>query len=137
MSKFLDNFRVCGPKDKLPDGVKVLNVTSTGTSAFWRSFSPMLLGPVKLWGPYGAYNVENAWQFSKVYKDDVDPVTGAPDYPWYEWAKAGWADKKAHRYPAGKGAKPEYSYWDGAHLDIFRLAKRSMSRCMSRPSWPE
>lgn len=125
MSKLLDNFRVCGPNDKGPkDGDIVLNVTSTGEKNFWRQFSPMLLGPVKMWGPYGAFNVENAWQFSKVYEDDVDPDTNEPAEWWDAWAQAGWADSRAHRYPAGKGRRPLYSFWDGQKLGYIEARKQ-------------
>ena len=39
-----------------------------------------------------------------------------PTEEYFEWAKAGWADPKANRYPMGRGAKPEYSYWNGKRL---------------------
>jgi hypothetical protein len=59
--------------------------------------------------------MENAWQFSKVYKKHVGE-NGEPTEEWFNWAIGGWQNKRAHRYPMGKGAKPEYSYWDGRKL---------------------
>jgi hypothetical protein len=68
-------------------------------------------------------NVENAWQFSKVYKRHVGP-DGEPTQDYFDWAKKGFLDKKAHRYPAGKGAIPEYSYWAGEKLDYISARKK-------------
>ena len=55
--------------------------------------------------------MENAWQYSKVYKgyEDIDK--------WLSWAREGWNNKRAVRYPMGRGAKPLYSYWDGKRFD--------------------
>jgi len=82
----------------------------------------MLLGPVKLYGTHKAKNVENGWQFSKVYpKHDT---SGSPNEEYWEWATKGWADQWGHRYPMGKGAIPLYSYWDGSKLDYIEARKR-------------
>lgn len=72
--------------------------------------SPFLLGPIPLYEGYSAKNMENAWQFSKVYPEFADE-TGKPSSLYFTWAKKGWKDSFAHRYPNGKGAKPLYSYW--------------------------
>lgn len=56
-----------------------------------------------------AKNVENAWQFSKVYKEHLDKK-GEPSYLYWKWAFEGWADNYAHRYPMGKGKKPYAIY---------------------------
>jgi hypothetical protein len=69
-----------------------------------------------------AQNVENAWQFAKVYPKHVDD-NGDPTEAYWEWAKAGWADTRAHRYPMGKGAIPLYSYWDGKKLGYIAARK--------------
>ena len=84
--------------------------------------SPFVLGPCNLYNGYTAQNVENAWQYSKVYgtltTSDGDP---APSY--FRWANRGWCDPVAHRYPMGKGAVPEYSYWNGKKLGYIQARK--------------
>ncbi len=65
---------------------------------------------------------ENLWQFSKVYKEHT--VEGEPSRDYYSWRDKGWADKWAHRYPMGKGRKPEYSLWDGEKLGYIEARKR-------------
>lgn len=116
------NIRVIGPKDPRPTDGIVLNVTSTGTT--WvREFSPMLLGPVKLYGGYGSFNVENAWQYTKVYVDFINPTSGDLSPYYFDWALSGWGDKRGQRYPMGKGAIPEYSLWDGQQLGYIEARK--------------
>lgn len=110
--------RVCGPKDKpkggITDHIQVLNVTSGGNT--WvKHFSPMLLGPCKLYGTFESQTMENGWQFSKVYSKHTDD-RGNPTDAYWKWAKQGWADSWAHRYPAGKGSIPAYCLWDGMKL---------------------
>jgi len=36
----------------------------------------------------------------------------------------GWQDRRAHRYPMWKGARPEYSWWDGQKLGYIEVRKR-------------
>lgn len=107
--------RVIGPMDRAYPGESVINTTSR--SCNWsRGLSPFLLGPVPLWGGHVAQNVENAWQFSKVYREHVGP-DGYPTAAWYAWASSGWRSPRAFRYPMGKNVAPDYSYWNGACLD--------------------
>ena len=112
---------VLGPKDRKKvvalkaEGVPIINTTSTEKISWSRKLSPFFLGPVKLYGIYQSKNVENAWQFCKVYKDFVDEK-GDPNFKYFIWAKNGWDSKRAFRYPMGKGAVPEYSYWDDKKL---------------------
>ena len=106
---------VIGPRNR-PDP-KAINVTSQGT--VFKALSPFFLGPVQLWGGHTARNVENAWQFSKVYREH------AGDYAtWLDWAMRGWADKRAHRYPMGKGRVPLHVHWDYQVLDYVEARKR-------------
>ena len=67
--------------------------------------------------------MENAWQFSKLYKEHMDGDEISDRY--LEWAKKGWADTWAHRYPIGKGAIPEFSFWDGERLGYIDARKRN------------
>jgi hypothetical protein len=67
--------------------------------------------------------MENAWQFAKVYAKHATQ-DGSPTQDYWNWAKAGWADSKAHRYPMGRGAKPLYSLWKGEKLGYIEARKR-------------
>ncbi len=67
-------------------------------------------------------NMENAWQFAKVYSQHTNSQ-GDPTEAYWKWAHAGWSDSKAHRYPMGRGARPLYSLWDGNRLDYIEARK--------------
>lgn len=102
-------------RDKLPENVEIINTTSHSTN--WsRGLSPFYLGPCELYNGYSAKNVENAWQYSKVYKCHVDE-NGDPTDAYFKWAIDGWNKNYAVRYPMGRNAKPEYSLWNGEKLD--------------------
>lgn len=103
-------------------GVPVIMTVSKADDPVWRGLSPFHLGPCSLYGGHTARNVENAWQFSKVYKKHTD-ANGDPTDEYFEWAKRGWADRRAHRYPMGRGAVPEYSWWDGRKLGYVQARK--------------
>jgi hypothetical protein len=66
--------------------------------------------------------VENAWQFSKVY--DSQYYSAQEFDKWLAWARKGWDSKRAIRYPAGRGAVPLYSYWDGLSLGYVEARKK-------------
>jgi hypothetical protein len=100
----------------------VINVCSNSPESFGRLFSPFLLGPCALYGGLASANFENAWQFAKVYKQHTGS-DGSPNTEYWEWARAGWADPTAHRYPMGRGARPEYSLWDGDRLGYIDARK--------------
>lgn len=113
---------VIGPGHKEPEDALVINTTSR--SANWsRSLSPFFLGPTDLYAGYKSQNIENAWQFSKVYEYYTDDQ-GNPDARYFQWAQDGWNDTKAHRYPMGRDVKPLYSYWDGEKLTYVEARKK-------------
>ena len=111
-----EHLKIISPKDTIFPEDKVINTTSR--SKTWsRGLSPFFLGPLKLYGDYISQNMEAAWQNSKVYIihcDETEEQNPTKDY--FEWAKAGWDNPKAVRYPMGKGAVPMYSWWDGQKL---------------------
>lgn len=103
----------------------IVNVCSTGKPPFSTTLSPFNLGPCEVpwrfpvedpvtkeismhWQPCKVF--ENLWQYMKVYAKHTDPKTGEPTEEWYRWARAGFANPKAVRFPMGRGAKPLYSY---------------------------
>jgi hypothetical protein len=113
---------VIGPRDKAPEGFTVVNTTSKDRVNIGFQLSPFFLGPIPLYEGKFAQNLENAWQFSKVYKEFAD-VNNQPTQKYFNWAIQGWTDSYAHRYPNGKGAIPLYSYWkvleDGKWVEKF------------------
>lgn len=117
--------KVIGPRDgKNPtndDGVLVYTVSRA--TSWSKGLSPFLLGPCKLYGNYFSKNVENGFQFSKVYSEHVGP-DGNPTDEYFKWALNGWRDSHAHRYPMGKGSKPEYSWWNGEKLGYIEARKK-------------
>lgn len=114
--------RVCGPKHKAPAGARYINVTSR--SKDWgKDFSPFFLGPVPIGEACMALRFENAWQYAKVYKQHVGP-DGLPNQEYCIWASAGWSKDRAERYPMGKGAVPEYSWWEGQKLSYVEARKK-------------
>lgn len=99
-------------------------IDTTSRSKTWsRGLSPFFLGPCQLYDGYVARNVENAWQYSKVYAGHVDSEEN-PSQSYFDWAQAGWSRTRADRYPMGKGAKPLYSWWDGKKLDYVSARKK-------------
>lgn len=117
--------RVVGPRDPVKSDEVVINTTSRSTN--WsRGLSPFFVGPIPLYAGAvadQAVNLENCWQFSKVYPWQVDHQ-GDPTPSYFVWAKAGWEDSKAHRYPMGKGVKPAFSWWDGKRFEYLEARKR-------------
>jgi len=110
--------------DKLTKSeVPIINTTSTSPEAWQRMLSPFYVGPVNLYDGKTSRNMENAWQYVKVYQRYLGE-DGEPTPEYFEWAARGWDSEIADRYPMGKNAKPVYSYWDGQHLDYITARKR-------------
>jgi len=101
---------------------RMVNTTSHG-KATAHLFSPFMLGPIPLYGGQQALNMENAWQYAKVYASLLE-ADGTPGAKYQAWARAGWSDPKANRYPLGKGKRPLYSLWDGEKLSYVEARKR-------------
>lgn len=113
---------VTGPGYKVPEDAERINTTSRSNN--WsRSLSPFFLGPVDLYQSYKAKNIENAWQFSKVYEYYLEE-DGSVGERYFNWAQDGWNDSRAHRYPMGRDVKPLYSYWDGEKLPYVEARKK-------------
>lgn len=101
-----------------------ITVDTTSRSRNWsRELSPFLLGPVELYDGTFAQNVENAWQFSKVYRKHLNKNQDISN-AWFEWSRAGFNDTRAHRYPMGKGVIPLCSYWNGQFLSYIEARKQ-------------
>lgn len=104
------NLMVVSPRDKVPEGYTVINTTSKSREDFGRNFSPFYLSNIDLYEGLKAKNMENAWQFAKVYQEYADSQNN-PTPEYFKWAKKGWDDSFAHRYANGKGNIPLYSFW--------------------------
>ena len=97
-----------------------IDTTSRGRN---KDLSPFFLGPVATYvNGVMAQNVENLWQYSKVYPEFVDGVRIKNEY--YEWRNKGWASEKAHRYPMGKGKIPLFALWNSERCDYVLSRKR-------------
>jgi len=95
-----------------------ITISTTSNDGEWRWLSPFILPAPP------AKNLENLWQFSKVYRKHIMLIDGYPDASWYKWRDAGYANPRAVRYPMGKGTIPEYSLWNGEKLDYIEARKR-------------
>ena len=99
--------------------------TVSNYGGIYTDLSPFVLGPVQTYIPdVLAQKFENLWQYSKVYSEHVDDDDGWPSADWYIWRARGWMDRKAHRYPMGRGRKPEYSLWDIEKLGYIDARKQ-------------
>jgi hypothetical protein len=112
--------KIIGPKD--PKDKYAINTTSSSTS-WTMDLSPFYLGPVDLYHDFVSKNVENAWQYSKVYKKHLD-ADGNLTNEYWKWAATGWDKEYADRYPMGKGATPEFCLWDGEKLGYIEARKK-------------
>jgi hypothetical protein len=122
--------RVISYRDPVPEGYEEI-VTTSRSQNWTKGLSPFVAAPVDLYDGHVAQNVENGWQFSKVYLEHVGE-DGEPNDLYWEWATEGWADSYAHRYPMGKGAKPEFSWWDGERLTYTEARKKIYTRIYSQ-----
>jgi hypothetical protein len=102
-------------------------ISTTSNDGEYRELSPFVLRvPNPVWKRSDDKDVifENLWQFSKVYKKHIMAIDGLPDASWYKWRDWGFSQDRAYRYPMGKGAIPEYSYWDGKKLGYIEARKK-------------
>lgn len=96
-----------------------VDVTSRDKGKWGKKLSPFFLKPVAgLFVPDGTNqrmvfprNVENYWQFSKVYRWMWDEQNERPNDQYWEWAENGWNNPRAERYPVGKGVIPVCSWF--------------------------
>lgn len=110
--------RVFNKFETIPPGYVEVDTTSRGP---FKDLSPFYLGPIDyncpFTGPVRCQRFENLWQYCKVYPEHVDHNTKEPLPQYYEWRNAGFANRRAVRYPMGKGAKPLFSLWSAEHYD--------------------
>jgi hypothetical protein len=109
------------------DRFKKGSYTVVSTVAKHSDLSPFKIGPCRLYtddvGSYRSLNMENGWQYSKVYEEHWDADNGMPTPDYWIWAMDGWNNPKAVRYPMGKGRKPVGSWWRNKLLDYVTARK--------------
>jgi len=115
--------RTISMRDRANPGEVVVNTTSRSSITWETGLSPFFLGPCELYGGRIAKNMENAWQFTKLYEDYADEYLEPTDDYW-DWAMEGWYDQRVHRYPMGKRRKPICFLWDGEQLNHIDARKR-------------
>lgn len=132
---------------KVPSEIENGGFFVVSTVAKHSEMSPFRLGPVALYDGLESKNMENAWQYAKVYKSFAG--RNGPKKCYYQWAKEGWSNPEAVRYPMGKGVKPEYSWWDykmlsyvEARKSIYvplyaKLVQKTESFCNLKRRWEE
>lgn len=88
----------------------------------WRSLSPFNLGPCYTEQGVRFENMENLWQYSKVYASHCSEFA-KPNLEWWKWHIHGSTNKRAERYPMGKGAIPMFSVHGALHLSYVAARK--------------
>ncbi len=118
----MNNLFVAKYDDEIPENA--LDINTTSRSLNWtKGLSPFYLGPIKLYENYVSKNIENAWQFSKVYNEFIDENNNIKN-TYFEWAIKGWNDIRAYRYPMGKGRKPLFALWNNKRLGYIDARKK-------------
>lgn len=119
--------KVLGLKDKAPKHFD-LDITPVSRDEEWGSLSPFHLGPCRTPDGVMFYNMENLWQYSKVYTEHLinsnDLFHGEISADWYAWHLKGSTTKQAHRYPLGKGRTADFSKWGELRLSYIPARKQ-------------
>lgn len=118
---------IIGPKDpKNSNAILTVSISKTWS----KGLSPFYLGPIDCYDGLIAKNMENAWQYSKVYKEHLDK-DGNPGYKYFQFRDQGWNNLSANRYPIGKNIKPEYTYWkiDNEYKKLDYITARKQVYC--------
>lgn len=102
---------------------KVINCTSNSRDQF-RELSPFFLGPCKLPDGRESKNMENAWQYSKVFPAHLERYDNLKVDYWLEWSQSGFDQRKAVRYPFGKGVNARFSLFREERLGYIEARKR-------------
>ena len=109
-------------KEELPKGFIEINCTSRGNDK-WRELSPFMNRQVSNKEGIIAQNMENLWQFSKVYKSHINHDGSIKD-EYFRWRLKGFNSKFAQRYPMGKGIKPEFLLWGEERLSYVEAREK-------------
>lgn len=108
-------------KHHIPDDTIVIDCTSNSDSDMGRALSPFNVGPIETYDGDFAYNIENLYQFSKVYFCHNND--GEPTDAWNEWRINGWHTRKPIKHPFGAWNHCLYWMWDGKKMDRLQAQK--------------
>jgi len=122
MRKMATPVRILNIREKSKCGEMHVVDTTPNSKDWGRELSPSILGPVPLYDEYVAQTVENAWQYSKVYKEFTNEHLHPTD-EYFVWANNGWESDLANRFPVGRKRVPLYSIWEGEKLDSIEARK--------------
>lgn len=113
------DLHICGSKDrkKIPNDAIVVNTTSRSKD-FGKAFSPFINQGWLRYKGLSSKNVENYWQFSKMYEEHIDDFKS-----WIDWRSKGLLDGFAHRYPMGK-EKRSVCHYLGRKMDKVEARKK-------------
>lgn len=119
----MSEVRVISMRDATPEGFERIDCTSRNP-ALRDQLSPFYLGPVDCYWGLKAENMENAWQYAKLYPAHADEG-GNPTSAYFEWRDGGWAKARADRRPMGR-ALPLCSLWvvDGLEVRLDYIEAR-------------
>jgi hypothetical protein len=121
------------------DGYMNINCCSSAPGDY-KNLSPMRLGPFYYKTEWEgatpsetikAENLENFWQFSKVWEGEDDTETNKPIDLFFERRKSGWEQVKGQRHvkkgknPNGNRNIPLYSWWKGQKL-LYQQAREAI-----------
>lgn len=103
-------------------GATVVNTCNNNLDNWQSGLSPFVIGPCDLYGGHVAQNMENGWQYTKLYEKHASG-NGEPTSAYWAWAKRGFDNLKAVRFPMGRGARPLHAWWDGRKLGYIEARK--------------
>jgi len=111
-----NNLKMLSYSEPYPDGYLDINCTSRSPDRFV-NLSPFIRRDVYCYDDIYSKNIENAWQYSKVYSKYNN--NGKPSSIWFtEFRDKGFNLEVANRYPLGRDNREDYYfYWNGDILD--------------------
>lgn len=119
--------KVLALKDKAPSSFD-LDICPVSKDEDWGSLSPFHLGPCRTPDGVMFHNMENMWQYSKVYAEHLansnDLFHGEITSEWFAWHLKGARTLQAHRYPMGKGQTAMFSKWGDLRLSYVSARKQ-------------
>jgi hypothetical protein len=97
----------------------------------WKNLSSFSLGPCETPDKLKFLNMENMWQYSKVFKHlghiettETDPKrVGLPTDSFFDWRRMGSVRRRSNLSPGGVGETPSFHYWNGLHLSTITARK--------------
>jgi hypothetical protein len=98
----------------IPSGKISFDVTSR-SHKWTRYFSPFFVGPIEMYDGYISHNLENCYQYSKVFSQHINHEQN-PTQSYFDFAKKGWESKTPVKYPMGAWETPLFHFWDGKKL---------------------